>query len=106
MNRHMRLLAILLSFALVVAPVFSQFGGAMNAPSETLVLPAGEEIPNEELLEIEGAWFWFLIGCLIVGFTAGYFTYSDSGNLWLAVRNGVIAIVGGFVGATLMASPR
>ena len=62
--------AVLVALAAVAGfvPVFTQITYAQTFPELALVLPSGEEVPDEELLEVEGEHPWvYLVGALIVG---------------------------------------
>ena len=61
--------AVLVALAAVAGfvPVFTQITYAQTFPELALVLPSGEEVPDEELLEVEGEHSWvYAVGALIV----------------------------------------
>jgi hypothetical protein len=51
-------LVVALAAVVGVFPAFVQLGHAQRVPESVFVLPAGEELPDEEMLEIEGEALW------------------------------------------------
>ncbi len=82
MPRWMQVVAVALAAVVGLVPTFAQLSYAQALPEPVSVLPLGEQIPDEELLEVEGEfidWLIFLGACLFVGALTGYMAYFYGG---------------------------
>jgi len=57
------------------------------------VLPFGESVPDDELLEVEGEWLWLLFWELAVGALVGWLTYRRTGDVMESAIAGVGAMI-------------
>ncbi|MBC7220012.1 hypothetical protein H5T55_00760 [Candidatus Bipolaricaulota bacterium] len=61
----MQVLAVALAAVVGLVPVFAPLGYAQVLPSPSVVLPVGDELEEEDLLDAEGEfWHWIVAGCL------------------------------------------
>jgi len=58
MAKWMTALAVAVAAVVGVVPAFAQVSVAQAIPEPVPVLPLGEELPDEELLEVEGECWW------------------------------------------------
>lgn len=79
MARWIQVLAVALAAVVAVVPAFTQVTTAAAVRESAQVLPVGTELPDEELLEVEGEWFWFLVATLFVGALTGWLAYHYGG---------------------------
>jgi len=97
MSRWTMVVAVALAAVVGLVPAFAQVSYAQSLPEPVSVLPFGEELPDEELLEVEGALFGvliFLVGCLLAGAVAGFMAYFFGGaSPWEAAAWGASAML-------------
>lgn len=77
-----------------LVPAFTQLSYAQALSESVSVLPLGEELPDEELLEVKGEWFWFwvILWELVVGALTGWLVYRPTGDVMEAAIWGLYAM--------------
>jgi len=102
MTRWMKVAAVAIAVVVGVLPAFSQVTYAQAIPQPVSVLPLGEVLPDEELLEVEGEAVG--VAAIIAGIIAGasavgiYAVSSDSFSWSTAAFVFAIGFAGGAVG--------
>ena len=65
MSRWMQMVAVALVAVVGLVPAFAQVGYAQVLPSSSVVLPVGDELGEEDLLDAEGEfWHWIVAAAL------------------------------------------
>ena len=87
---------LVVALAAVVALVssFAQVSYAQAVPQPVSVLPGGEELPDEKLLEVQGEVWWLgvLFWDLVIGALTGWVVYQETGDILKAATWGVYAM--------------
>ncbi len=91
-----------------LAPVFAQVGYAQAVREFFLVIPFGEKLSDQQLLEVEGAYIddgqdlWFAILLIFAGgaFVGGY-TYYKTGDPWYAAESALVTMTLLVIGAAM-----
>jgi hypothetical protein len=107
MNRLKAMLVLLLALVLGGAAM-AQADGKQAVLPQTLVLPAGVELHDEELAQVEGRWFWAFAGA-VVNVAAGYAQSTAAGRSYSwndAARDAVAGAVGVGIGKAIGAAAR
>lgn len=96
MARWMKVLAVALAAVVSVAPAFAQLSHAQAFHEPVLVVPAGDEVLDEELLEVQGELVWWvklLLAELFIGLVAGGVTYVQTGDVLESALVGTAAMI-------------
>lgn len=105
MSRWMKVAAVTLAAVVGLVPSFAQLSYAQALPEPVAVLPLGEDVPDEELLEVEGQlvefWYWetvlILARLLAVGTITAWITYQATRDLLYSAQAGVAAMICGVI---------
>ncbi len=100
MSRWMQVVAVALAAVVGLVPAFAQLGYAQAVAEAVPVIPAGEELTDEELLEVGGEQ-WVLRECAIgatLGIASGFTASKSGASLELSVGIGMLTFMGYLAG--------
>lgn len=100
MARLMQVMAVALAVVVAVVPAFAQVTNAQAVSGSAAILPVGEELPDEELLEVDGEFWWFWIVALAVAGALSVYHQWFDGEYGIS-RDDQRSIAGGAVFAGL-----
>ncbi len=77
MSRRIKVVAVALAAVVGWVPVFAQVSYAQVVPSSSVVLPVGDELGEEDLLDAEGEfWHWIVAAALGLLHAIGWTIYD------------------------------